>query len=169
MKSEVLLQSVTGKPWLKLTSQYSIFPSSFTSIDQSHNTKNWVIKAELQTFNRCYYCRKTAVCVGDQLLDFSVPELVRSQSTFSNDLEVLQNCTGFTLCSSAGLAVGKCPAVMDLTPCILCVQIYCVVCVGLLSADFSTVNTGLGRPRFWKPLCLLSTPEGLAATNYQLT
>ena len=30
-----------------------------------------------------YCCRKTAVCNGDQLLDFSVPELVRSQSTFS--------------------------------------------------------------------------------------
>ena len=28
-------------------------------------------------------CRKTAVCNGDQLLDFSVPELVRSQSTFT--------------------------------------------------------------------------------------
>ena len=27
----------------------------------------------------------------------------------------------------------------------------CVVCVGLLSAEFSTVNTGLGRPMFWKP------------------
>ena len=30
-------------------------------------------------------CRKTALCIGDQLLDFSVPELVRSQSTFSTD------------------------------------------------------------------------------------
>ena len=67
-------------------------------------------------------CRKTAVCNGDQLLEFSVPELVRSQSTFSTDPEVLQNCAGFTMCSSAGLAVGKCSAVMDLTPCMLCVQ-----------------------------------------------
>ena len=50
----------------------------------------------------------------------------------------------------------------------LFVQIYCVVCIGLLSAEFSTVNTGLGRPMFWKPLCLLSTPEGLATINYQL-
>ena len=32
---------------------------------------------------RTYCCRKTAVCIGDQLLDFSVPELVPSQSTFS--------------------------------------------------------------------------------------
>ena len=32
-----------------------------------------------------------------------------------------------------------------------------VVCILLLSAEFSTVNTGLGRP-FWKPLCLLSSP-----------
>ena len=32
-----------------------------------------------------------------------------------------------------------------------------------------TVNTGLNRPMFWKPLCLLSTPEGLDTINYQLT
>ena len=74
-------------------------------------------------------CPKTAVCNGDQLLDFSVPELVRSQSTFSTDPEVLQNFAGFTLCSSAGLAVSECSAVMDLTPYMLCVQIYCVLCV----------------------------------------
>ena len=42
------------------------------------------------------FCRKTAVCIRDQLLDFSVPELVLSQSTFSIVPEVLQNCTGFT-------------------------------------------------------------------------
>ena len=29
--------------------------------------------------------------------------------------------------------------------------------------------TGMGRPMFWKPLCLLSTPEGLVTTNYQVT
>ena len=61
------------------------------------------------------------VCEGDQLLDFSVPELVRSPSTFSTDPEVLQNRAGFTLCSSTGLAVGECSAVMGLTPCMLCV------------------------------------------------
>ena len=55
---------------------------------------------------------------------------------------------------------------MGLTPCMLCVQIYCVVCIGLLSAEFSTVNAGLGRPMLLKLLCLLSTPEGLATTNY---
>ena len=60
--------------------------------------------------------RITAVCIGDQLFDFSVPELVRSRSTFSTDPEVLQNCTGFTLCSSAGLAVVEFSAVMGLTP-----------------------------------------------------
>ena len=74
-------------------------------------------------------CRKTAVCNGDQLLDFSVPELVRSQSMLGTDPEVLQNCAGFTLCSSAGPAVGDCAAVLGLTPCMLCVQIYCVLCV----------------------------------------
>ena len=75
-----------------------------------------------------FCCRKTAVCSGDQLLDFSVPELVLSQSTFSTYPEVLQNCTGFSLCSSAGPAVGECSAVMGLTPCMLCVQIYCGLC-----------------------------------------
>ena len=47
---------------------------------------------------------------------------------------------------------------------VVCTDLLCVVCI-----EFSTVNTGLGRPMFWKPLCLLSTPEGLATTNYQLT
>ena len=56
---------------------------------------------------------KTAVCIGDQLLDFSVAELVQSQSTFSTFPEVLQICPGFTLFSSAGLAV------MGLIPCML--------------------------------------------------
>ena len=54
---------------------------------------------------------------------FSAPELVRNQSAFSTDPKVLQNCAGFTLCSSAGLAVDECSAVMVLTPCMLCVQI----------------------------------------------
>ena len=52
---------------------------------------------------------------------------------------------------------------------VVCTDLLCVACIGLLSAEFSTVNTGLGRPMFWKPLCLLSTPEGLATANYQLT
>ena len=46
---------------------------------------------------------------------------------------------------------------------VVCTDLKCVcVCIGLLSAEFSTVNTGLGTPMLWKPLCLLSTPEGLA-------
>ena len=94
-------------------------------------------------------CRKTEVCNGDQLPDFSVPEFVRSQSTSSTDPEVLQNCADFTLYSSAGLAVGECSAVMGLTPRMLCVQILlCVACIGLLSDEFSAVNTGLGRHVF---------------------
>ena len=52
---------------------------------------------------------------------------------------------------------------------LLCTDLLCVVCVGLLSAEFSTVNPGFGRPMFWKPLCLLSGTEDLASTNYQLT
>ena len=47
-------------------------------------------------------------------------------------------------------------------------DLLCVVCIGLLSSEFSTVNTGLGRPMFWK-LYLLGSPKGLATTNYQLT
>ena len=35
----------------------------------------------------------------------------------------------------------------------VCTDLLCVVCIGLLSAEFSTVNTGLGRPMFWK-LCV---------------
>ena len=37
----------------------------------------------------------------------------------------------------------------------VCTDLLYVVCIGLLFAEFSTVNTGLGRPMFWKPLCLL--------------
>ena len=37
---------------------------------------------------------------------------------------------------------------------VVCTDLLCVACIGLLSAEFSTVNTGLGRPMFWKPLCL---------------
>ena len=52
---------------------------------------------------------------------------------------------------------------------VVCTDLLYVVCIGLLSAEFSTVNTGLGRPMFWKVLCLLSTPEGLANITCQLT
>ena len=51
----------------------------------------------------------------------------------------------------------------------VCTDLLGVVCIGLLSAVFSTVNTGLSSPMFWKPLCLLNTPKGLASTNYQFT
>ena len=103
------------------------------------NYKSWVM-------NHCY--RKTAVCDGDQLLDFSAPELGRSQSTFSIDPKVLQNCASFTLCSSAGLAVSDCAAVMGLTPCMLCVQIYCVLCV----LDHCLLNSQLWV-QDWVGLC----------------
>ena len=52
---------------------------------------------------------------------------------------------------------------------IVCTYLLGVACIGLLSAKFSTVNTGLGGPMLSKPLCLLSTFEGLATRNYQLT
>ena len=81
------------------------------------------------TFQATFCCRKTAVCNGDQLLDFSVPEFVRSQSTLSTDPEALQNCAGFNIVQFNGLAAGECSAVMSLTPRMLCVQIYFVLCV----------------------------------------
>ena len=49
---------------------------------------------------------------------------------------------------------------------VVCTDLVCGACIGLLSAEFSTVNTELGRPMFWKPL---STSEGLATSDYQLT
>ena len=51
---------------------------------------------------------------------------------------------------------------------VVCTDLECDVCIGLLPAEFSTVNTGLGKHMFWKPLCLLSTRDDLATTNYQL-
>ena len=52
---------------------------------------------------------------------------------------------------------------------VVCTDLLCVVCIGFLYAEFSTVNTGLGKPVFWKHLCLLSTPEGLITANYKFT
>ena len=88
----------------------------------------------------CDCCRKTTVCNRDQLLDFSVPELIPSP-------EVLQKCAALTLRSSAALAVGECSAVLTLTPCMLRVQIYCVLRVlDYYLVEFSNVSTGLGWP-----------------------
>ena len=47
-------------------------------------------------------------------------------------------------------------------------DLMCVACIGLLSAEVLTVNTGLGRPISGN-LCQLSTPQVLATTYYQLT
>ena len=35
---------------------------------------------------------------------------------------------------------------------VVCTDLLCVVCIGLLSAEFSTLNTGLNRPMIWKPV-----------------
>ena len=51
---------------------------------------------------------------------------------------------------------------------VVCTDSLFVVCVGLLSAEFSTVNTGLSRPNFWKPFCLMSAPEDLATINFHI-
>ena len=85
------------------------------------------------------------------MLDFSVRELVRNQSAFSIDPEFLQNSAGFTLCSSTGLSIRRmlCSNGFD-TIRVVCTDLLCVVCIGLLSVEFSTANTGLGRPMFWK-------------------
>ena len=50
---------------------------------------------------------------------------------------------------------------------VVCTDLKCAVFIGLFSVEFSTVNTGLGTLMFWKLLCLLSAPEGLATTNLQ--
>ena len=34
----------------------------------------------------------------------------------------------------------------------MCTDLQCVVCILLLAAEFSTVNTELGGPMFWKTL-----------------
>ena len=34
---------------------------------------------------------------------------------------------------------------------VVCTDLLCAVCIGLLSVEFSTVNTRLGRSMFWKP------------------
>ena len=34
----------------------------------------------------------------------------------------------------------------------VCTDLLCIVCIGLLSAEFSTVNTRLGRLMLWKPV-----------------
>ena len=31
---------------------------------------------------------------------------------------------------------------------VVCTDLLCVVCIGLSSAEYSTVNTGLGKPMF---------------------
>ena len=108
-------------------------------------------------FEMLYCCRKTAVRDEDQLLDFSVPELVRRQSVFGSPSELRKfHVVQFSKSTSRRMFCSNGFDIMH------------VVCIGLLSAEFSAVNTGLGRPMFWKPLCLLITPEGLATTNYQL-
>ena len=83
---------------------------------------------------------------------------------FSADLEVLQNCTGFTLCSSEDPAVGKFSAVMDFTSCLLCVHINCVLSV----LDYYYLLISQLCLQDWVGLCsvcVLSTPEGLATSE----
>ena len=87
-----------------------------------------------------YCCRKTAVCNTDQLLDFSVPELVRSQSKFSTDPEVLQNCQVLH-CAVHESSSRRMFCSNGLTPCIcmVCVLIYYVLCV----LDYYLLNSQL--------------------------
>ena len=132
-----------------------------------------VFKSSINALNdlsleTCYCCRKTVVCNGDQLLDFSVPELVRSQSTFSTDPEVASELHRFHIVQVSGSSSWRMFCRFD-TMHVVCTDSLCVACIGLLSAEFSTVNTALRRAMFWKTLCLLSTPEDVATTNYQLT
>ena len=92
-----------------------------------------------------FCCRKTTVCNEDQLLDFSVPELVRSQSTFCTDPEVLQNCAGFSYESSSRRMF--CRNGFD-TMHFALLQIYCVLCV----LDYYLLNSYLCK-QDWVGLC----------------
>ena len=53
-----------------------------------------------------------------------------------------------------------------------CVYRFTVCCVHWIiicwTLNCESVILWLGRPVSWKPMCLLSTPEGLATLNYQL-
>ena len=91
----------------------------------------------------------------------------RANQRLANTRKSFRICIGFTLCSLAGLAAGECSTVMGLTPCMLCVHIYCVLCVVCIESQL-WIQDWVGL-LFWKPLCLLSTLEGLATTDYQLT
>ena len=86
------------------------------------------------------------------MLDFSVPELVRSRSAFSTDPELLQNCADSHIVQFSGSSSRQmfCSNGFN-TMHVVCTDLVCVVCIGLLSAEFSAVNTGLDRPMFWKP------------------
>ena len=61
--------------------QYNIIKNSPTSL--TYNSAVFVPNNFKFGTKTRYCCRKTAVCIGDQLLDFSVPELVQSQSTLA--------------------------------------------------------------------------------------
>ena len=82
-----------------MVEQYVEFVGQEEEVYKPKTSSKWTVNFSLVLF--C--CRKTAVCNGNQLLDYSVPELVLSQSMLSTDPEVLQNCSDlcrFTLCSS---------------------------------------------------------------------
>ena len=77
------------------------------------------------------------------------------------------------MCNSAGLAFGECSAAVGLTPCrctdLLCTDLLCVVCIGLVSAECSAVNIGLGRPMFWKAKVLNQYLETRILTEDEMT
>ena len=75
------------------------------------------------------------------MLYFSVPELVWSEFTFGTDPEVLSELHRFHFVqfsrSSTGLMF-SCNG-LDIMF-VVCTDSLCIVCIGLLSAEFSTVN-----------------------------
>ena len=93
-------------------------------------------------------CRKTAVRNGDQLLDF----LYRNSFGANQRLALTGSSSElrrFHMVQFSGSSSRRmfCSNGFD-TRHVVCTDLLCVVCIGLLSAEFSTVNTELRRPIF---------------------
>ena len=76
-------------------------------------------------------------CNGDQLFNFSVPELLQSQLALTRKsfrIAQVSHCVVQPVQQWA-----ECSAVIGLAPCMLCVQIYCVLCV----LDYYLLNSQL--------------------------
>ena len=138
-----------------------LYHKSFYSTNDAAITHIYSSKIYMKNFQQTVF----VVCIGDQLSDFLYRNSLRANQRLALTWKSV-NIAQVLLCAvQQVLAPGECFAVMGFTPCMLCVQIYCVscqkhiiwkgyellvICIGLLPAEFSNVNTGSGRPMFWK-------------------